>query len=644
MQETWNPINVFSQHSPDVVYSEDGDYIGRIFNLSLNTIIDRYGHLMDKDDFSLLIEGRDKKKTKWKDSAQDWIFDNYMVPFKGYPTYDIMKASWNTYGSGEIPFLTENQFAESDDVSYRNANFYFVTEGYWKTQKKIIKLTYQDPETGELIVDLVDEMFDIPKTFSESVEVFAGQHDINTYCVTFVNEVWKGIKINFKGNFNGNNVGNNGNTKDLYLAVGPNDFQFKGDINIYGCKLPVCGQRFSVRNSKSMSLVDMMKPHQIGFNVAMNQLYQLAEKEIGMFVVMDINMFPDQKDWGGEDAWAKWMLMAKNLGLMPADTSPSNIKSSLAATGGFLPKVLDLSLASQMVSRMNMAKFYKQQALEQIGFNDYVMGTFDQASTATGIQQGTAQGDNSTDTYFTAFSNYLRRCNQMDLDIAQYIQSQKETITITYIKSDLNRAFIKMLGSDLLLSELGVIINNSQEQARQLEMIRQFALSNNTSGLTPPDVADIIMMNSPSEIRRQLQKSYDDTLQNQQAQQQQAQQQMLSNEKIQNQKEQISEQEQNLNRQNKIDVAYIQAGTKIVNTPTENATSEQNSAAQVTATNTANDSVYRQQKLDLERQKAASADSFSRQKLINDQQRIDADLQIQKEQTETARILKGKSK
>src|SRR5690606_5852570 len=149
-------------------------------------------------------------------------------------------------------------------------------------------------------------------------------------------------------------------------------------INIYGCKLPVCGEVFSARNGKSASLVDMMKPHQIGYNVAMNQLYQIAEKEIGMFVVMDVNLFPDAKDWGGEDAWNKWMLLAKNLGMLPADTSPANVSSSLAATGGFLPKVLDLNLAAQMVSRMNMAKFFEEQALKQVGFNQYRLGNYSQ--------------------------------------------------------------------------------------------------------------------------------------------------------------------------------------------------------------------------------------------------------------------------
>lgn len=631
MQETWNPINVFSHKSPDIKYTEDGDYVGRIFNLTLNTIIDRYGHLMKKDDLDLLIKNKSEGDKQWNDSQFNWVYDNYLMPFNGYPTYDIMKNSWNVYKNGEIPFLDDKMYKRLTDNDYFSLEgFYFVTEAYWKTQKKIIKLTYIDPDTQEIVVDIVDENFIIPKEFVESRNIFSEQHDINTYCETYVNEVWKGIKINssFDRNLN----------KDLYLAVGPNDFQFKGDINIYGCKLPVCGQEFSKHNSSSASMVDMMKPHQIGFNVAMNQLYQLAEKEIGMFLVMDVNMFPNAKDWGGENAWEKWMLMAKNLGLLPADTSPQNIQNNVAATGGYLPKVLDLSLASQMVSRMNLAKFYEEQALKQVGFNDYRLGSFNQSSTATGVQTGMAQSYSQTDSYFTNFSNYLRRCNQMDIDIAQYVQSQKETITITYVKSDLNRAFIKVLGTDLLLTELGVRVSNSQEHTRQLEMIRQFALNNNTSGLTPPDVANIIMMNDPAEIKRQLEVSYNRMF----AQQQQAQQQQIA---VEQQKAQDDKINKELDRENELNVARIKAGADIINSPLQESIQNQQipqESDQLKREVAINDQNLKREKLDLEKQRLAIETDYNAQKLANEQKKTDAALQIQREQTETARIMKGK--
>jgi hypothetical protein len=636
-QETWNPVSTFFHKSPDVRYIEEGDYVGRIFNLSLNTIIDRYGHLMKKEDYDLLLEGDKKSNTKWEDSQFNWVYDEYLVPFNGYPTYDLMKPHWNKWKDGKIPMIDSSFYENFSSDSYLNSRegFYFVTEAYWKSQKTIIKLTYQDPETGQVVVDLVDENFEIPKTFVESEYAFSDEQDINTYVKTQINEVWKGIKINSKLDRKIN--------KDLYLAVGPNDFQFKGDINIYGCKLPVCGEVFSPRNSKSASLVDMMKPHQIGYNVAMNQLYQIAEKEIGMFVVMDVNLFPNAKDWGGEDAWSKWMMMAKNLGMLPADTSPANISASLAATGGFLPKVLDLNLAGQMVSRMNMAKFFEEQALKQVGFNQYRLGNYSQSSTATGVQQGVQASYSQTESYFTNFSNYLRRCHKMNLDIAQYVQSKKTEISLTYIKSDLNRAFIKVLGSDLLLSELGVLVSNSQEHARQLDMMRQFALQNNTSGMSPVDVADVIMMNSPGEIRRQLSASYNALLQQQQ-QSQQAQQ-AQQEQAIQLETEHLKQDalDKQLDRENKLNIARIEAGVDIINSQSSTTVAPDTTAKDEDLRRTAEQNVnLKRDKLELDKQKLNLDNNNKQEKLANDRAKIAADLQIQHEQTQTARIMKGK--
>lgn len=641
-QETWNPVNTFMHKSPDIQKVEDGDYAGRIFYISINTILDRYGYLMSKDDFDLLSGEKDRKKTKFSDSKFDWVYDNYLVPFEGYPAYDIMRSSWNVSpgSAGQIPQVDSNFLNGIGNQSYyaKNAGLYCVTEGYWMSQKKIIKITYVDQESQEIVVSLVDENFIMPDEFVESKNIFSDNHDINTYVSTYVPECWRGIKIS---------AGSSQNlSKDIYVGIGPNEFQFKGENNIYGSKLPVCGESFSTRNSESMSLVDMMKPHQIGYNISMNQLYQLAEKEIGMFVVMDVNMFPDAKDWGGEDAWGKWMMMAKNYGMLPADTSPTNIKQSLAATGGFLPKVINLDLASQMVSRMNMAKFYEEQAMKQVGFNSYRLGSFAQSSTATGIQQGMAQSYSQTESYFTNFSNYLRRCTTMGLEMAQYVQSANPNISFTYTKGDMSKALIQTTGVDIMLAELGIIVSNSQEYMRQLEMIRQYALSNNTSGMSGVDVADVIMMNSPQEIRRQLQVSYDKVMQQQQSQQQAQQQQAEQANQIAalNLQQQDAQFREAL--ENKLDVARINAGADLLKSETD-LQPQDNTSAELNATvnrqNNMDASTIKREELALKRQAQLIDLDLKQRELTIKQNKINADIQIQKQETESARILKGKA-
>jgi hypothetical protein len=642
-QETWNPINVFTHKSPDIIEAENGDYIGRIFYLSLNTIIDRYGHRMSKEDFEFLT-GKDKnKKSKFNDSKFDWVYDNYFVPFQGYPTYDLMRNSWNVspesaQRSGEIPQLDEGFFNRLASGQYFNERpgYYFVTEGYWMSQKKIIKITYLDQETGQQIVNIVDENYIIPDHFVESDNIFADDHDNNTYVETWIPEVWRGVKIN--------TAGDKSLVKDIYLGIGPNDFQFKGDNNLYGSKLPVCGQIFSVRNSRSMSLVDMMKPHQIGYNVAMNQLYQLAEKEIGMFIVMDVNMFPNSKDWGGEDAWEKWMIMAKNFGILPADTSPANVQGSLAATGGQFPKVMNLDLASQMVSRMNMAKFFEEQAMKQVGFNNYRLGNFAQTSTATGITEGQAASYAQTESYFTNFSNYLRRCITMELEMAQYVQSQKDEIMFTYTKGDLSKAFVKLAGIDIMLAELGVLVSNSQEYIRQLDMMRQYALSNNTSGMSGVDVADVIMMNSPQEIRRQLQISLDKLMaQQQQAQEAQNQIAQQANE-LKAQAMQKQEQQFYDKLENDLDEARIQAGADIINTDQPEPQAPDNTGAQVSRQNAVEANSIKREQLALSKQKQLTDTELRQRELALKQAKINADLEIQRQESLSAKIMQSKTK
>lgn len=635
-QETWNPVNTFIHESAENNQVEDGDYVGRVLYLSLNTILDKYGHLMSKKEFDMLSGDESGKKTKWADSQFDWVYDNYFVPFQGYPTYDIMRHAWNNNKEsrpGEIPQLDQSFFENVSTGNYFNERpgYFFVTEAYWMSQKRIYKITTLDEETQQILVNIVDENYVIPKEMVESKNIFADDHDINTYVETWIPECWKGLKINTAADQN--------LKTDIYLAIGPNDFQFKGEGNIYGSKLPVCGQRFSVRNSRSMSLVDMAKPHQIGYNVCMNQLYQLAEKEIGMFVVMDVNMFPDAKDWGGEDAWDKWMLMAKNMGLMPADTSPQNIQNSLAATGGFLPKVINLDLASQMISRMNMAKFYEEQCMKQVGFNQYRLGSFAQSSTATGIQQGQQASYSQTESYFTNFSNYLRRCITMALGMAQHVQSNKEELIFTHIKGDLSKALIKISGSDIMMAELGVLVSNSQEHIRQLEMVRQYALSNATGALTSVDVADIIMMNSPKEIRRQLEISYQ-KIQEQQQAQQQAQQQMgqQANElkalEIEKQEKQFYDK-----LENELNIERIKIGADILNSSEPEEPIIDNTSSLVSRQNSMDSTNVNKEKLALAKEKMVKENEFKAQELALRQNKINADLQIQREESNSVRIM-----
>ena len=563
-QETWNPINTFFHKSPDIQYVENGDYVGRVFYLSIPEIINRYGHKMTEKEISILEKfKRDNYKARTATFGEQYTgFNNVIpgtiMPFADYPQY---KATKELLGFDPTnPIVTPDEvmlYAINKDNSFRydSSLIFQVTEGYWMSQEKRGKYVYPDMETGKPLVMIVDETFD-PKKIPgikvlESSFMEAGEElQLNTLTWTWVNVCYKGIKINSRFL----NIDH-----PIYLDIGPNEFQFKGDINLYGAKLPVCGQIFNNRNSVSMSLVDLMKPHQIGYNVAMNQLYEIMQREIGRFMLMDMNFIPSGKDWGGEKNFERLMLVAKQLGIAPVDGSPSNIKGSNFAH--FQP--VDLDESARMISRLNIAEAFENFALKQVGITPQRLGTVLASETATGVQQAVNQSYAQTESYFTNFSNYKRRCMQMGLDIAQYVQSQEQDITVTYTKSDLSRAFLKIAGMELLLREFDVYVSNSQEVVRQLETARQFFMNNNTTNATSDDIMTVIMSNSPAEIRAQMKastkKAQELAEQQQTVQQQMQQQQLQMQQQIEAQKQQFEAAQNDLDRANERYIAEIKA-------------------------------------------------------------------------------------
>lgn len=516
--ETWNPVNTFFHKAPEVREIEKGDYVGRVFYMTLSDIINKYGFKMSEKQ---LLDLEKFKKDTYKTNPNynvnyAGLQPNTLMPHMNYPDQHMVQnlLGYNPTTPKNVDLQILQALGDTE-VNFNTYGLFQVTEGYWMSQRRIGRYSYINPETGELESINVDETFDIPgvEEVNSTFQLYGtSEEKPNTIVWTWVPQVWQGIKINSQFSA----------IKDaIYLDLKPCEFQFKGDINLYGAKLPVCGQIFNNRNADSMSLVDLMKPHQIGHNVSMNQLYEIMQREVGRFMLMDLNFIPSSKDWGGPGNYEKLMLIARQLGYAPVDASAGNARASQWNPA----QMIDLDESARMLNRAKIAEFFEQQALKQVGITPQRVGNVAASETATGVTQAVNQSYAATESHFTNFSNYKRRCLTMHLEIAQYVQSHNDDIVVNYVKDDLQNGFIKLNGTDLLLSEFGVYVVNSQEVMRQLETLRQLFLENNTTGASPVDLATVITSNSVSEIKAQLASSWRQQ-QEQKAQEQQLAQQM----------------------------------------------------------------------------------------------------------------------
>ena len=428
--------------------------------MTVADVVDKYGYLMTEPQLSSLQEIY---------PARSAIYQ-----VNGYQNdgayYDPSRShAWNT----QMPGLPYRQFVsnwsndparggdilsailnEGDDVNtWGEAELMRVTTCYWKTQRKLGHLTRITKE-GEIIQEIIDETFKVTEKPIYDTSIFKqksketlleGEH----IDWIWINEVCGGVKIgpNLPA-FWRSNMGDNINP--IYLGInrtkpGRTPFQFKGNSSLYGCKLPLEGRVFSDRNTRSTSLVDLMKPFQVGYNMVNNQIADILIDELGTVIMFDQNALPRHsmgEDWG-KNNYAKAYVAMKDFQMLPLDTSITNTEN---ATNFNHYQTLNMEQTNRLMSRIQLANYFKQQCFEAIGVNAERLGNPIGQETATGITQALNQSYAQTEMYFIQHSdNLMPRVHQMRTDLAQFYYSTNPSIRLSYISSEAEKVNFTLL-------------------------------------------------------------------------------------------------------------------------------------------------------------------------------------------------------
>lgn len=575
--ELWNPVLTFYQKAPETRYISDGNWVGKYDMMTVADVIDKYGWLMTDEQMSSIeliypvrsagypIQGY-QNDGSYYDGTKSHAWNTNM-PSLGYRQFTSM---WDSaiYGGDIVNWIMmENE----DYLDMGMSNLLRVTTVYWKSQRRVGHLT-KITMSGEVITEIVDEDYvvtDKPEYDTKLIKnktkhtLVFGEH----IDWIWINQVWGGVKIGpNRPTFWGTN--NPGGITPIYLGInqnhiGPLKFQFKGDNSLYGCKLPVEGSVFSDRNTYSRSLVDLMKPFQIAYNIVNNQIQDILVDELGTVIMLDQNSLPKHslgEDWG-KGNYAKAYVAMKNFQMLPLDTSISNTENALNFNHF---QKLDMSQTERLMSRIQLAQYFKQQAFEIIGITPQRLGQEISRQTATGIEQSINASYAQTESYFIQHCDYLMpRVHQMRTDLAQYYHSTKPSARLNYITSLDERKNFEINGTDLLLRDINVFANTKANQRAILEQLKQLALSNNTSGASIYDLGNIIKSDSISEVSHILkaaEKKADAIRQEDNQKQQEMQEQMLQFKQQEDMlKKQFEASENDKDRQTDILVAQIKS-------------------------------------------------------------------------------------
>ena len=576
--ELWNPVLSFYQKSPDVRYISNSNYAGKIDLMTVSDVIDKYGYLMTEKQLHSLQEIYPAR------SAQYQV--NGMQNDGSY--YDASRShEWNT----NMPGLAYRQFVsnwsddpakggdivsmilnEGEDVNiWGESELMRVTTTYWKTQRKLGHLTRIKAD-GEIIQEVIDENYKVTEKPIYDTTIFKQKSKENLLQgehidYIWINEVCGGIKIgpNLPA-FWRSNMGDNINP--IYLGInrtkpGRIPFQFKGDSTLYGCKLPMEGRVFSDRNTKSTSLVDLMKAYQVGYNMVNNQIADILVDELGTVIMFDQNALPRHsmgEDWG-KNNYAKAYTAMKDFSMLPLDTSITNTEN---ATNFNHYQTLNMEQTNRLMSRIQLANYFKQQAFDAIGVNPQRLGAPIAQETATGILNAMNQSYAQTEMYFAQHADQLMpRVHQMRTDLAQFYQSTKPSVRLSYITSESEKVNFVINGTELLLRDFNIFTTTKANHRQILEQLKQMAIQNNTTGASIYDLGNVIKAESIAEVTDILKDAEMKT--EMQRQQEMQQQQQMQQEQLQAQQQQeqmrlqAEAQEAEKERQKDITVAEIRA-------------------------------------------------------------------------------------
>ena len=539
--EVANPKNTWFLSTPDRKYISDptgraqGAYAaGTVQVMELSEIIesipdltkDEIDHLRSSLQDYGLINVRESnlgnpEATPGNDSIQYDTFDPLVLQTRMMIESEMKE---NNDGLKDFLGLTSNV----SSFGYK----YVVVRAYWISKKKIGKLIYLD-ELGNEQSMLVDENYKsgtIPT--QQSLEW------------GWINQWYQGIKI------------------------GPDIYHIKPFKLLPYC--PIIGQVFEIKNTEAKSLVDMMKPFQVLYNVCMNQLYKLLEKEVGKVYLTSIRHVPIPKDGDAQDALDVWEMEARNRGVVFIDDSPENLKSP-SSFNQF--RDIDLTRTQEIQSRYNLAIQLKNECWELVGMSKQRMGSVSASESATGTNTAIQQSYSQTEPIFVAHEYVMGQLYQAIIDASLYIESAKPQSTVSYITSEGESAFVSVNGTDLKFRDLKVFLTNRPEDKQMFNEIRQLSQAVIQNGGSLHDVIELYGTNSIRQMKNVFKKLKDrqEQLQDQQMQQQQQQldqQKQIAQAQIEAAQQQAEQKIANdnyqaeLDRINKKEIALINAEAK----------------------------------------------------------------------------------
>lgn len=641
--ETWNPPQVGYRKSPSTRYISDAAWVCYVDYLTVPDVVDREGWKMSEEQLLSLNTLNGARAAMYaldgKEPDQYWDGSRSYEWNRTGPGLGMRQAMsvLDGVGGGQGGDITRAILNESEDIVNVSGEYMVrVSTIYWKTMRKFYHLTKVDDQ-GNQVQDVVGEDYKVTTKPMYNTVLFKEKTKENLIYgehldPLWVPETWGGMRLGT----NAPSIGWQGTSTSfapIYLGIkgstpGRLPFQFKGDDNLYGCKLPVEGRVFNDHNTKSRSMLDNLKMWQVLVNMTGNLIQDTMINDFGVVAQIDPNALPKHsmgEDYG-PNTWAAAATIMKTGGVIPMISNNRNADGQVI--GNEPLRAVDLSQTNRLLGLMKIFDWAKMNGLDSVGMNPRRTGTpIGQEATATEVKQDVASSYSHTEYLFSQHSDELMpRVHQMRTDLAQYYNSTNPSLRLQYMTSDDIKGLFMIDGTKLLGRDFNVKSKTSVNSRAIMAKIEQMLIQDNTSdtdfydkikAVQTPTLSSLNTLMAEFQQKKQQQIQQQQQIeQDQQKAEQDHQAQML-------QETQAFEAEQNqLDRDEKFREVQLMAASKAASLGDS---PEAGEGTYQEATKLVQNQQQHNDKIDLERQKLATSVDLEKQKIDVQKQKVAAE-------------------
>ena len=350
-------------------------------------------------------------------------------------------------------------FAEGMFGDFNHKSNYFDNEGnirvlriFWRSLKKIYKVTYYD-EQGDEQIKFRSEDYVANSAMGETTEEY------------WITQWWQGTKLG----------------EEVYVDMRPRPIQYNR-IGNPGFNSPgIVGEIYNINDQKVVSLLDRAKPFNILYDAAWHRLLEAYSKWFGPLIELDKAKFAE-----GWDV-TKTLYFAKKAGVIVIDSfkegKRGNSTGKLAgAVGNTSGKVYNPQMGDYIQQNINMMEYAKVQMDEILGIPKQRLGAVENRETVGGVEHAIRQSNYVTEIYFKQHDDVKKRALTLLLETAK-IAMRGNKLKLMFIGDDMTNQVMEIDGDEFIEEEHGLMLSDDQDYGKleqNLEQLAHAALQNQT--------------------------------------------------------------------------------------------------------------------------------------------------------------------